>query len=102
MSIAVDQLPSSTNPAGRAIGRCLLGLGPIDRLLAVVDGHSADRDGLDSAATLERLASLFGWGTLDRQALEVAGTRNITAEDRIASGHCGGALKPVVSASIDA
>lgn len=107
MSIAIDQAAGlsprrSSTLAARAIGRCLMGIGPIDRLLAIVDGHSDDLDGRGPSDTLARLVTVFGWGTLDRQTLEVTGLRSVTPEDLAAARHCGGALKPVISATIDA
>lgn len=86
--------------AARAISRCLLGIGPVDRLLAIVEGASADPDGLDAADQLARLMSLFGWGALDRPALEVTGTRSISAADVAAARHAGGTVRPVVSAAL--
>jgi hypothetical protein len=106
MAMALDQ-PAALSPrrpdrrAARAVGRCLLGIGPITSLLAVVDRYSDDLDGLDSAQTLERLASLLGCGTLDRQALEVSGIRHVTPHDFAAARRCGGALKPVVAVAVD-
>lgn len=106
MVTVLDQ-PDALSPrrpnrlAARAISRCLLGIGPIDRLLGVVDRHSDDVDGLDSAHTLERLAALFGWGTLDRRTLEVSGIRDVLPQDLVAARHAGGAVKPVVSAAVD-
>ena len=61
-----------------------------------------DLDGLDSADKLLLLASLFGWGRLSRQALEVRGIREITADDLAAARSAGGTLKAVVSAERDA
>jgi hypothetical protein len=106
MTMALDR-PAALSPrrpdsrAARAIGRCLLGIGPISAVLAIVDRYSDDLDGLVSAQTLERLVSLLGGGTLDRQALEVSGIRHVTPHDHAAARRCGGALKPVVSAAVD-
>ncbi len=63
---------------------------------------SRDLDGLDAADKLLLLASLFGWGRVSREALEVRGIRNITADDVAAARSAGGALKAVVSAARDA
>ena len=86
--------------AARALGRCLLGIGPVDRLLAIVDGASDDRDGSDSAGKLSRLVALFGWGALDRPALEVTAISRVTAADGAAARHAGGAMRPVVFAAL--
>lgn len=105
MAVLLDQ-PAGVSPqssrqlAARAIGRCLRGIGPVDRLLAIVDGASDDLDGLRSADKLARLVSLFDWGMLDRQALEVTGLRRVTAADFAAARHAGGTLKPVVFAAV--
>ena len=61
-----------------------------------------DLDGLDSSDKLLLLASLFGWGRLSRQALEVRGIRGITADDLAAARSAGGTIKAVVSAERDA
>ena len=61
-----------------------------------------DLDGLDSSDKLLLLASLFGWGRLSRQALEVRGIRDITADDLAAARSAGGTIKAVVSAERDA
>ena len=63
---------------------------------------SRDLDGLDSADKLLLLATLFGWGRVSRDALEVRGIRDITADDLAAARSAGGAIKPVVSAERDA
>lgn len=63
---------------------------------------SRDLDGLDSSDKLLLLASLFGWGRLSRQALEVRGIRDITADDLAAARSAGGTIKAVVSAERDA
>jgi homoserine dehydrogenase len=57
-----------------------------------------DLDGLDAADKLQLLATLFGWGRLSRQTLEVKGIRHITADDLAAARSAGGVIKPVVSA----
>ncbi len=59
-----------------------------------------DRDGSDSAGQLSRLVSLFGWGALDRAALEVTASGRVTAADVAAARHAGGAMRPVVSAAL--
>ena len=63
---------------------------------------SRDLDGRDAADKLSLLASLFGWGRLSREALEVRGIRDVTADDLAAARSAGGALKAVVSAERDA
>lgn len=63
---------------------------------------SRDLDGLDAADKLTLLASLFGWGRLSREALEVRGIRDLTAQDLAAARSCGGTIKAVVSAERDA
>ena len=63
---------------------------------------SRDLDGLDASDKLLLLTSLFGWGRLSREALEVRGIRDITADDLAAARSAGGAIKAVVSAERDA
>jgi homoserine dehydrogenase len=63
---------------------------------------SRDLDGLDAADKLTLLASLFGWGRLSREALDVRGIRQVTADDVAAARSAGGAIKAVVSAERDA
>lgn len=63
---------------------------------------SRDLDGHDGSDKLLLLASLFGWGRLSREALEVRGIRHITADDLAAARSAGGAIKAVVSAERDA
>ena len=63
---------------------------------------SRDLDGLDAADKLVLLTSLFGWGRLSREALDVAGIRGVTADDLAAARSIGGAIKPVISAERDA
>lgn len=62
---------------------------------------SRDLDGLDAADKLVLLASLFGWGRLSREALDVDGIRRVTAEDLAAARSIGGTIKSVVSAERD-
>jgi homoserine dehydrogenase len=59
---------------------------------------SRDLDGLDAADKLVLLASLFGWGRLSREALEVRGIRQVTAADLEAARSLGGTIKAVVAA----
>lgn len=61
-----------------------------------------DLDGLDSSDKLLLLTSLFGWGRLSREALEVRGIRDLTADDLAAARSAGGTIKAVVSAERDA
>ena len=63
---------------------------------------SRDLDGLDAADKLLLLTSLFGWGRLSREGLEVRGIRHLSAEDLAAARSIGGAIKPVVFAQRDA
>ena len=62
---------------------------------------SRDLDGLDAADKLVLLVSLFGWGRLARETLDVRGIRHVTAEDLAAARASGGTIKPVVSAQRD-
>jgi homoserine dehydrogenase len=62
---------------------------------------SRDLDGLDAADKLLLLTSLFGWGRLSRQALDVTGIRTVTADDLAAARSIGGTIKAVVSAERD-
>src|SRR5688500_13002050 len=57
-----------------------------------------DVEGLDAADKLVLLTSLFGWGRLSRERLEVRGIRHITRDDLAAAQSVGGTLKPVVFA----
>lgn len=63
---------------------------------------SRDLDGLDAADKLLLLASLFGWGRLSREALDVAGVRTVTPGDLAAARAAGGAIKPIVFGERDA
>ena len=60
-----------------------------------------DLDGLDAADKLLLLTSLFGWGRLVREALDVRGIRNITGADLAAARSLGGTIKPVIYANRD-
>jgi homoserine dehydrogenase len=62
---------------------------------------SRDVDGLDAADKLLLLASLFGWGRLARETLEVRGIRRISGTDLAAARSIGGTIKAVVSAERD-
>lgn len=62
---------------------------------------SRDLDGLDAADKLLLLTSLFGWGRLSREALDVDGIRRVTADDLAAARSGGGTIKAVVSAERD-
>ena len=74
----------------------------VDRILGIVNDPSRDLDGLDAADKLLLLTSLFGWGRLSREALEVDGIRGVTAGDLAAARSIGGTIKAVVSAERDA
>ena len=63
---------------------------------------SRDLDGHDSADKLLLLTSLFGWGRLSKESLEVTGIRRVTADDLAAARSIGGTIKAVVSAARDA
>lgn len=63
---------------------------------------SRDLDGLDAADKLILLTSLFGWGRLSRESLDVSGIRRVTADDLAAARSIGGTIKAVVSAERDA
>lgn len=63
---------------------------------------SRDLEGLDAADKLLLLTSLFGWGRLSREALDVTGIRRVTADDLAAARSIGGTIKAVVSAERDA
>ncbi len=62
---------------------------------------SRDLDGLDAADKLVLLTSLFGWGRLSREALDISGIRSVTADDLAAARSLGGTIKAVVSAERD-
>lgn len=62
---------------------------------------SRDLDGLDAADKLLLLTSLFRWGRLSREALDVTGIRRVTADDLAAARSIGGTIKAVVSAERD-
>lgn len=57
-----------------------------------------DLDGLDAADKLVLLTSLFGWGRVSREALDVRGIRHVTADDLAAARSLGGTIKPIVFA----
>jgi homoserine dehydrogenase len=57
---------------------------------------SRDIDGLDAADKLILLASLFGWGKLTRESLDVRGIRGIGPDDLAAARSLGGTLKAVI------
>ena len=59
---------------------------------------TSDVDGLDAADKLVFLASLFGWGALSRDDLEVEGIGALTTDDLLAASEIGGVIKPLVSA----
>ena len=63
---------------------------------------SRDLDGLDAADKLVLLTSLFGWGRLSREALDICGIRGVTVADLAAARSLGGTIKAVVSAERDA
>jgi len=63
---------------------------------------SRDLDGLDAADKLLLLTSLFGWGRLSREVLDISGIRRVTAGDLAAARSIGGTIKAVVSAERDA
>jgi homoserine dehydrogenase len=63
---------------------------------------SRDLDGHDAAAKLVLLTSLFGWGRLSREPLDVTGVRSVTPDDLAAARADGGTIKPIVFAERDA
>ena len=63
---------------------------------------SRDLDGFDAADKLLLLTSLFGWGRISRDALEIDGIRHVTANDLAAARSIGGTIKAIVSAERDA
>lgn len=63
---------------------------------------SRDLNGVDAADKLLLLTSLFGWGKISRDALDVTGIRAVTAEDLTAARSIGGTIKAVVAAERDA
>ena len=63
---------------------------------------SRDVDGQDAADKLLLLTSLFGWGRLSREGLEIRGIRHLTASDFAAARSLGGTIKAVISAQRDA
>lgn len=63
---------------------------------------SRDLDGLDAADKLLLLTTLFGWGRLSREALDISGIRRVTPDDLAAARSIGGTIKAVVSAERDA
>lgn len=62
---------------------------------------SRDLDGPDAADKLLLLTSLFGWGRLSKETLDVSGIRTVTADDLAAARSIGGTIKAVVSAERD-
>lgn len=63
---------------------------------------SRDLDGRDAADKLVLLTTLFGWGRLSREALDVSGIRQVSRDDLAAARSIGGTLKAIVSAERDA
>jgi homoserine dehydrogenase len=63
---------------------------------------SRDLDGHDAADKLVLLTSLFGWGRLSREPLDVTGVRSVAPDDLAAARADGGTIKPVVFAERDA
>jgi homoserine dehydrogenase len=61
-----------------------------------------DLDGLDAADKLLLLTSLFGWGRMSREGLDIRGIRHVTVDDLAAARSIGGCLKPIVFAQRDA
>jgi homoserine dehydrogenase len=61
-----------------------------------------DVDGFDAADKLRLLTSLFGWGRLSRESLDVRGIRGLTPDDLAAARSVGGTIKPLVFAHRDA
>ncbi len=62
---------------------------------------SRDVDGIDAADKLRVLTSLFGWGRLSRESLDVRGIRGVLPADLLAARSLGGTIKPIVFAQRD-
>lgn len=60
-----------------------------------------DLDGLDAADKASLLATLFGWGPIPIQSVEMQGIRDLTAQDLAAAHSLDATIKPVVWASRD-
>ena len=60
---------------------------------------SRDLDGLDAADKLSLLASVFGWGSIPAEGLEVQGIAAVTPQDLDAARSLDATIKPVVWAS---
>ena len=63
---------------------------------------SRDLDGLDAADKVSLLATLFGWGSLSADVIDVQGIREITARDLEAAASLDATVKPIVFAARDA
>ena len=57
---------------------------------------SRDLDGLDAADKVSLLATLFGWGSVPADAVDVQGIRDITARDFEAGALLDATIKPIV------
>ncbi|MGH9173781.1 MAG: homoserine dehydrogenase, partial [Vicinamibacterales bacterium] len=60
---------------------------------------SRDLDGLDAADKVSLLATLFGWGSISSDAMDVQGIRDITPQDLSVAHTLGSTIKPLVWAA---
>jgi hypothetical protein len=60
---------------------------------------SRDLDGLDAADKVSLLATLFGWGAVAGDGVDVQGIRDITPQDLTVAHTLGATIKPLVFAS---
>jgi homoserine dehydrogenase len=105
---AVDRLLAIVNGTSNYVLTSLADGVPFDTALARAQeagfaepDASRDIDGLDAADKLILLASLFGWGQITHESLDVRGIRGIGPDDLAAARSLGGTIKPVVFAQRD-
>lgn len=106
---SVDRLVAIVNGTSNYLLSSLVDGVPFDGALArarelgfAEPDSDRDIDGLDAADKLLLLTSLFGWGRLSRESLDVRGIRGITRDDLAAARSLGGTIKPLVYAQRDA
>jgi homoserine dehydrogenase len=106
---SVDRVLAIVNGTSNFLLTSLESGASFDQALAAAQGlgyaepdPSRDLDGLDAADKLLLLTSLFGWGRLSREALDISGIRRVSAADLAAARSIGGTIKAVVSAERDA
>ena len=106
---SIDRLVAIVNGTSNCVLSSLADGVPFDVALArakeagfAEPDASRDIDGLDAADKLLLLVSLFGWGRLTRESLDVRGIRGIGAADLAAARSLGGTIKPLVFAQRDA